>query len=403
MITMRSPLSTTCLFLFFFCPAFAQPAFQPGYFIDHNGERVSCLIKNLDWKDTPQKFTYRLQADRPPVEANPADIQEFGIEGVARFIRAKVKIDRSSEQNAQLKYKDRQPNWSSETLFLEVLLQGTASLYLYRENITQRFFYKASPTDTLSQLVHKKYLNTQRDIVYNNRFRQQLWAQVNCEDKAVDQFDNVRYTENSLLHFFKQYHECLNASFDTYQPNTRRGEIRLSVVPGLHMAGATLSSSVEGVQDLDFGRRVGYRFGLEVDYVLPINNGVWSIVFEPTWQTFQDNATNLQNSGEISFTNIELPLGGRRHVPLPRGNELFLDVFYVSNFTIDFGSSIDIEGGDSFGITTGNGMAVGLGVQVKRFRGGLRLYTNIELLNDFLDTISTRYSRVLLYSGYRIF
>lgn len=399
----RSPLCVIVVLFLFGGSSFAQPAFEQGYFIDNNGDRVSCLIKNLDWKDNPKKITYRRQPDSPPTVATLDDLQEFSIDGVARFVRAKVKIDRSSEQNAQLKYKDRQPNWSTETLFLEVLLEGTASLYLYRENITQRFFFKATPGDTISQLVYKKYLNTQRDIVYNNRFRQQLWATMNCEDKPVDRFNYVRYTEPGLLAFFKEYHQCLNASFDTFKPDASRGEIRISLVPGLNFAGATLSSSVQGVQDLNFGLKAGTRIGLEVEYVLPIKNKVWSIVLEPTWQTLRDEAANSQNSGKLSFTNIEFPLGGRRYFPLYAGNKLYLDVFYVSNFTVAFDSSIDIDGGDTFDISTGNGIAAGLGIQVKRFRGGLRFYSNTELLNDFLGAISAKYSRVLLYGGYRLF
>lgn len=38
---------------------FAQD-FEKGFYIENNGKRVDCLIKNIDWLYNPESFEYKL-------------------------------------------------------------------------------------------------------------------------------------------------------------------------------------------------------------------------------------------------------------------------------------------------------------------------------------------------------
>ena len=41
--------------------SFSQINFESGYFINNDGERIDCWIKNVGWGSNPNSFTYRLQ------------------------------------------------------------------------------------------------------------------------------------------------------------------------------------------------------------------------------------------------------------------------------------------------------------------------------------------------------
>ena len=38
----------------------AQISFEKGYYIDNSNQKVDCLIKNVDWKNNPTSFEYKL-------------------------------------------------------------------------------------------------------------------------------------------------------------------------------------------------------------------------------------------------------------------------------------------------------------------------------------------------------
>jgi hypothetical protein len=80
----------------------AQILFEKGYFVDDNNQRIDCLIKNIDWKNNPIDFDYKLTSDGNVQKGTLQNVKEFGIEGEIKFVRAEVKIDRSSSVTANL-------------------------------------------------------------------------------------------------------------------------------------------------------------------------------------------------------------------------------------------------------------------------------------------------------------
>ena len=127
------------LFCFITVRAFGQITFEKGYIIDNNNRKVECLIKNSDWKNNPKEFDYKLSDNDSPKKGNLSTIKEFSVPGVMKFIRVDTKIDRSPMDESVLS-DSINPDWSSERLFLKVLVEGKASLYFYQEDLFWRFF-----------------------------------------------------------------------------------------------------------------------------------------------------------------------------------------------------------------------------------------------------------------------
>ena len=151
--------------VFIFClitiHAFGQIKFEKGYIIDNNNLKVECLIKNSDWKNNPNEFDYKLSETDSPKKGNLTTIKEFSVPGVMKFIRVDTKIDRSPMDESVLS-DSINPNWSSERLFLKVLVEGKASLYFYQENLFWRFFYSVD-NSPIQQLIFKDYFTNDID------------------------------------------------------------------------------------------------------------------------------------------------------------------------------------------------------------------------------------------------
>lgn len=77
--------------------SYSQIVFENGYFINESNQKIDCLIKNNDWKNNPIEFKYKTSNIDSIQSAAIQTIKEFGINGVFKYIRAEVEIDRSSD------------------------------------------------------------------------------------------------------------------------------------------------------------------------------------------------------------------------------------------------------------------------------------------------------------------
>lgn len=110
--------------------ASSQISFEKGYFITNDGEKIDCLIKNIDWKNNPVDFEYQLVQNGTLINENIKSVQEFGIYNNSKYIRRTVKIDKSGN-NINNFSDDKNPIFIEEQLFLKALIEGKSNLYQY--------------------------------------------------------------------------------------------------------------------------------------------------------------------------------------------------------------------------------------------------------------------------------
>ena len=159
-----SPLSSFTLFNGTTMDSHYNSVPDKGYIIDNSGVKIECLIKNHDWKMNPKMIQYRLSEESPVVSGLIDSIREFQVENYPRYMRATVKIDRSPIEAGSLS-KTSAPLWSEETLFLQELVDGKASLWIYTE-VWSWFFYSLD-NSLPEQLVYKRYnFETDKTIGY---------------------------------------------------------------------------------------------------------------------------------------------------------------------------------------------------------------------------------------------
>ena len=192
---MRTEL-TILVFLFLPAILLSQNTFEEGYLIFNNGTRLSCLIKNEDWRENPQSFIYKLHENGETQIGNLSSVKEFGSGEYFRYIRATVEIDQSSDKVNNLSY-ERNPIMKEQTLFLKVLAQGKASLfYSDRENL-RRYFYSIDDGE-IEQLIYKPYMASVTKLAKNERYKQQLANHLDCSTWDLSRFEKLEYKKNSL-------------------------------------------------------------------------------------------------------------------------------------------------------------------------------------------------------------
>ncbi|MFZ4546530.1 MAG: hypothetical protein ACOYN4_03805 [Bacteroidales bacterium] len=363
--------------------SFGQITFEKGYFIDNNNQRIECLIKNLQWSNSPKEFDFKVNEKNATQTATIDSLKEFGIEGSSKYMRFDTRIDRSSMDMDKLS-KTRNPSWSEERLFLKVLVEGKATLYYYSENLFVRFFYKVGDS-TLKQLIFKEYYAGNNEIASNPEFRQQLWMEVRCGDISIDQLRKISYSKNELTRYFTKYNTCMGGQTANENKRNFSTMFNLKLTPGINNTSISVKDIVTPERSTDFGNKFGFRFGIEAEYLLPFMKNKWGLVAEPSYMNFKASSTNQLGNATIDYQSLEIPFGVRHYFHLKDDLNIFLDAFLVINTGITFNSQIlfDYHYAAPVIIKTKGSIALGAGMGYKRLSAEIRYIPEREILGGY--------------------
>ena len=65
---------------------------------------------------------------------------------------------------------------------------------------------------------------------------------------------------------------------------TEKDWFNLSIRPGMNYATLSIGNDLTlSITNIDFGNKLGFRLGLEAEFVLPFNKYKWAIIVEPTY------------------------------------------------------------------------------------------------------------------------
>lgn len=110
--------------LFFSLNIFSQILYEEGYFITNEGIQTEAFIKNVDWKNNPTTFEFKVTGNSESEAKTMEQVKEFGIYNKSKFIKKTVELDRSSD-HINLMSQKRVPEYSNETLLLKEMLLYT--------------------------------------------------------------------------------------------------------------------------------------------------------------------------------------------------------------------------------------------------------------------------------------
>ena len=257
---------------------YAQIAFEKGYYIDNANQKIECLVKNMDWKNNPTEFEYKLSETSENNVAKIETVKEFGVYDVSKYVRSKTNIDRSSK-NIKYLTTNKNPEFQEELLLLKVLIEDDAVLYEYVEGDLRRYFYSKGDS-TIDQLIFKSYITSGQHIGTNNRFRQQLFTDLNCPNFKKNRFKYIGYNKSDLVKFFLDYAKCSNGESSTlvnFEEKKKTDVFNLTLRPRFNSSTLQIKNTGSNSRNFEFDSESGLAFGIEAEYILPFNKNKWAI------------------------------------------------------------------------------------------------------------------------------
>ena len=400
------------LLTFFSFNIYSQITFEKGYFINNANEKTECLIKNNDWRSNPTSFEYKITQTSEVQTGLMESVKEFGVYSVFKYIRSKTKIDRSSDNVSSLST-NTEFMLNEETFFLKAIVEGKATLYEYIDNNLIRYFYNVD-NSTINQLLFKKYLNSNSTMVKNNKFRQQLWENLKCPEIELKEVLAIDYKKSDLTKFFTKYNKCGNGEVVVYeQPKSKTDLFHISVRPRFNSASLSIQNGSATQWQIDFDAKSGFGIGVEAEFVLPYYKNKWSIILEPTYQTYsskgETTATGVVGGkilGKAEYKSIEIPIGLRHSFYLNQNSKLFIDGSIV--FDMSSNSTIEMTRADgsileTLDIGKSNNLAFGIGYKyLNKYSVAAKLQTKRNILANYVAWDGS-YGSFSLILGYTIF
>lgn len=388
------------LFSIIWLNLFSQINYKNGYYIDNSRVKHDCLIKNIEWKKSPNIIYYKTHADSESFEKNISELIEFGIYNETKFIKAKIKIELSSDMINNLEH-DRNPKITEKEEFVRVLIDGKYSLYILGNDQNTRFYYSIDG-NIPELLVFKKYLNNINVITQKNDYLFQIRSLVSCENFDFKKFENLKYEEKTLVKIFEDLNNCSQSNLQIfYKP---KQIFALSVRPRVQFSNIYLNNTT-------IENKFGYGLGIEGEIFLPFRNKKWSIPFEPSFQHLAVKVPNgnieLGNDGyiDLKYNTFEISTGLRHYFYLNERSTVFVNGNF--NFIIDNTSNtLNIKSADvvqKYPVNSKNNWAFGMGYKWKnQFGLEVKYYTKKDILID-VNSKYCDHKRIDLIFSYNLF
>ena len=391
----------------FYTSAQSQNAFESGYVIMNDGERIDCLIRNPDWSRSPNTIRYRLSEQSEVQSASVDDVMEFGVENF-KFVRATVNVDESSDDMRYLST-HREPDFVEHTAFLKVLVEGKASLYGYDDDLRRRYFYSSNGKE-FEPLIYKKYYTDATHIMENKKFHQQLYVDVNC-NWSPEEIKQEFYNDRALAKYFVRYNECMGSESKVYRRKSEKGAFRLIPKAGVGVVSADLlflnrrSSSFR----TEIDKQLYFTGGIDMEFLLPIERDRFSILISPGYQQYSYEEYTATDSLVFNSRYATLGVGMRYSIYQNNVARWFGSFQYVQFISLNAEYSLynddylsnremgqfEMSGGPGMNFTFGRTFSNRIMIQAKaEFR--------FETGDDYIIS-NPVYSSYFLELGYSIF
>jgi hypothetical protein len=389
---MKKPKHLLLLLFTFLCSSiiYGQLKFGKGYFIDSSGKKTECLILNADWSYNPTFFEYKMDPDAPRLSKTIAEVKEFVIDRTAKYVSAKVKMDRSSDELDDNAISDSfDPEWKEEAIFLKVITEGDATLFSYEEQDFVRYFFKtnASPAE---QLVYKRYKKPgETSFGYNRNYVNQLFAQVNCLHIPSYRMEDISYSADALGKWFQKHNQCIDPNYKPAIAAKKRKLFFPKIFAGANYVSYQSGNSVFAPEsNINYGYKIGFTYGAELEFVFPFANNKWSFFAEPSVLSYRSSGINSFGAKiPIEYNTINILLGFRYYSFLNDRVKLFFDA----------GFNKDIK-------QLKLAPAPGIGVSYSRFMLEYRYFIATSVLaGNFDHSIGERFSNMFLVVKYTLF
>jgi hypothetical protein len=299
----------------------AQIKFEKGYLITNDGEKKEVLIKNKDWLNNPTEFTYKIAESTEELTGNTTNVKEFQVYGYDKLVKYKGKVDASANILHNLS-NNEEPEWIEKDIFLYEISSGKKRLYSYYESNNSKFFY-ADENGEITPLIYKEYIPNNTNSVYTNETYKNQLKKLFADDAVVSKSaEKTDYEKEKLVKLFNQYNNISTDKNKEKFEKRKRTNLNLYVKPGLNMMKLNFyGPSSNSTTDAEFNK-TAFKFGVELEHVLPFNKGKWALLIEPTYNSI--TAQDKSDNGVVKYSYIEFNLGAKHYMHIDPTSKVFL-------------------------------------------------------------------------------
>ena len=263
-------------------------------------------VKYKAWKNNPKEITFKKSLNSPKEKIELSALQSFSIDNVCKFVKATVPINKASNvlDNLERTYS---PNLDTSTVLLKQLIEGSKSLFVHREDSKYTFFINKGKT--FDMLVYKQFREGSQ-LKQNLEFIHQLKDELDYEHIYGEK---LPYDEKSLKGIFIDYLEKKGESYNEINKTKNKANKAISVKAGVNRANLKINDTFLDTLDKSrvFNEQTSFRFGLELRYILPVNNNKWEFLIESNYQQFKSDSTDPLMDSRINYSSLELLFGFR--------------------------------------------------------------------------------------------
>ncbi|MNK17064.1 hypothetical protein D3C87_352470 [compost metagenome] len=388
-----------------------------GYYITDSGQKVEGYFDATDFNDI-SLLKFKTLRNSNYSNFSVDGIREYGInDNEFKFEKHTVQIDISdSGKNLSTQ---KNPEMKTETLFLNVIVEGDATLYSYTKDYKTKFFFstKKKPGEP-EQFIYKKY-QSEEGVAENVSFRQQLFNAVRCSDQMIVDFFEVRYDNKELTDIFKNYNNCTDSKYTYYYNGFRKKrEVRYTVFAGIHKMNFGISEGFPPVNGREAS--TSYDFGFEAAYVLPSEK--FELFAQIAYQSISGENVDAYDQGyniltstyKVEGSAVNVFFGPRVNFLINEKNKLFVDASFGMSFPVGLEVSrsariktttgFEYDGdSDLFSASTSFCVNFGVGYAFNdKFGLSLRYETNRDVLDDVYSPYKTKINRLGLNLRYSL-
>jgi len=293
------------LLIFSLCLAqqfYAQNDFRKGFIINNLGETIHGLINYREGAKSNEMCEFKRSEDQEATSYSPTQLAGYGFENDAYF--SSKNINATGE--------------SAQRMFLEVLVQGTATLYNYRGR-----FYIEKGTE-FKELVNdftEEQIGTEVFKKYTNRHIGTLTLLLNDCDDVKNRIQKIKLVERSLTLLVEKYNACKGGTSISYKDNKPWVDANFGVLTGVNFSSFSYNESVTeaGFFTNDLGGNTTLMFGAFADIFAPRINeriafhiGVNYLSTKYTMHEFEESFIyNYERNVKAKFNKLSVPIGMR--------------------------------------------------------------------------------------------
>ncbi|BDD06858.1 hypothetical protein [Aureibacter tunicatorum] len=330
--------------------AFAQSRFHEGEITNTNGKKEKGYIFIRKLEKTPQSIEFKKSIeDKESTSYSCHDLTEFTVLG-DKYVSAIVE----SEISSRINNLSESPvlETTSDTTFVQVLMDGSKKLYYYKNEMGNENFYILYE-DNLKLLTYKKYSTFNKETerkanAENKRYISELALYLNECPNTSELLKTTTYNKKNLLKLYKKYYNCIDEPQTNYPKKEKTHIINIGALAGATFSNLSFSSANPSSREKEYLHRGNFEnkpsafIGASFEYHFPIYRNKLSFYNELFYSSARYNSsyTNgiLDNDvfeSTINMNFIKMVNMIRFRFLLPNDQNIFINFGYGTSFTIN--------------------------------------------------------------------